>query len=119
MSFIMMLNEGQLDFFGAKDISASEEPVTVSFTKDELTMNSKVHVSIIAIGRGNRFAGPMIQIDGIDDTEEARQTVFTSFDDEGRLQVFFHAEHDKWLEEQAMSYYQQHARQVLKLPIPY
>ena len=109
LSFIAMLNDEKLDFFGAKDITSSDAPVKISLNRDDFTMNSKIHISIIAVGKGNRFGSPIIQIDGIDGSEETKQTVFTWFDDEGRLCVAFHAEHDKWLEEQAMSYYQKNA----------
>ena len=109
LSFIAMLRDGGLDFFGAKDITSSDAPMEISFSRDDFTMNSKIHISIIAIGKGNRFVTPMIQIDGIDDSGETKQTVVTWFDDEGRLCVFFHGEHEKWLEEQAMSYYKKHA----------
>ena len=109
VSFIAMLNDGGLDFFGAKDITSSDAPVKISFSRDDFTMNSKIHISIIAVGKGNQFGIPMIQIDGIDGSGETKQTVFTWFDDEGRLCVFFHGEHERWLEEQAMSYYQKNA----------
>ena len=105
----MMVNNDKLDFFGAKDITASNYSVDVTFDRDELTMNSQVHVSILAVGRGNRFLQPIIQVDGLDPVGKGRQTVFTDFDEEGRLQVLFHSEHDDWLEEQAMSYYDDRA----------
>ena len=72
-------------------------------------MNSKVNMSIIGVVKGNRYMLPLIQIDGLDPTDEGRQTVFMDFDDEGRLRVFFNAEHDKWLEEQATSYFEKYA----------
>lgn len=109
VSFIVMLNNGQLAFFGAKDITSSDDPVTVTLGKGDLTMNSRVHMSIIAVRRGNKYLLPLIQIDGLDPTEQSRQTVFTDFDEEGRLRVFFNAEHDKWLEEQAISYFRRYA----------
>ena len=108
-SFITMLNDGKLDFFGAKDITACDTPLKVSLGRDDFTMNSKVHISIIAVGKGNRFLSPMIQIDGLDPAEQTKQTVFTWFDEDGRLSVAFHSAHDEWLKEQATSYYQQHA----------
>ena len=108
-SFIMMLNNDKLDFFGAKDITASDDPISVTFDKDDLTMNSQVHVSILAVGKANRFLQPIIQVDGLDPVGNGRQTVFTDFDEEGRLRVLFHSEHDDWLEEQAMSYYDERA----------
>ena len=109
VSLIVMQNAGKLDFFGAKDITASDAPVNVSIKSGELTMNSKVHISIIAVGKGNRLLPPMIQIDGLDEEEETNQTVFTWFDEDGRLAVAFQAEHERWLEEQALSYYQRNA----------
>ena len=107
LSFIMMMNQGKLDFFGAKDITAPSDPVSVTIGKDDLTMNSQIHVSIIAVGKGHRFLQPMIQVDGLDAAGQGSQTVFTDFDTEGRLRVLFHADHDGWLEGQAMSYYKE------------
>ena len=108
-SFIMMLNNDKLDFFGAKDITASDNPVSVTFDKDDLTMNSQIHISVLAVGKGNRFLQPIIQADGLDPVGNGRQTVFTDFDEEGRLRVLFQSEHDDWLQEQAMSYYKERA----------
>ena len=108
-SFIVVHNGGRLDFFGAKDVTASDIPLKVYLGKDGLSMNSKVHISIIAVGKENRFLPPMIQIDGLDPTEQEKQTVFSWTNEEGRLCIAFHAEHDKWLTEQAMSFYQKNA----------
>ena len=52
---------------------------------------------------------PMIQIDGLDPAGQRNQLVFTDFDEEGRLRVYFHAQHDEWLKAQALSLYQRHA----------
>ncbi len=108
VSLMAMLNNGKLDFFGAKDITSSDEPISVTIRSD-LAMNSRVNMSIIGVGRGNRYMLPLIQIDGLDPTAQGRQTVFMDFDGEGRLRVFFNAEHDKWLEEQATSYFAKYA----------
>ena len=108
-SYIMMVNGDKLDFFGAKDITPSAYSVDVTFNRDDLTMNSQVHVSILAVGKGNRFLQPIIQLEGLDPLGNGRQTVFTDFDEAGRLHVLFHSEHDDWLEEQAMSYYGERA----------
>ena len=108
VSLMAMLNNGKLDFFGAKDITSSDEPISVTIGKD-LKMNSKVNMSIIGVGRGNRYMLPLIQIDGLDPANHGKQTVFMDFDDEGRLRVFFNAKHDKWLMEQAMSYFTKYA----------
>ena len=109
VSLIAMMNNGQLDFFGAKDITASDDPVTVTLTRDTFTMNSKLHISIIAVVNAGKAAAPLVQIDELGPEEDARQTAFTCFDDEGRLCIAFHAEHDDWLQEQAMSYFDEHA----------
>ena len=109
VSFIAMLNDGKLDFFGAKDIMASDEPLSITFGSGELTMNSRIHISIISVGHGNRLLRPIVQIDALDPAEDGRQTVFTDFDEEGRLRVLFHSEHDDWLTEQVTSYYKSHA----------
>ena len=108
VSLVAMLNNGKLDFFGAKDITSSDEPISVTIGND-LKMNSRVNMSIIGVGRGNRYMLPLIQIDGLGPTDHGRQTVFMDFDEEGRLRVFFNAEHDKWLEEQATSYFTKYA----------
>ena len=91
------------------DITASDAPIEISLDRDNFTMNSKVHVSIIVVGKGNKFMSPMIQIDGLDPAERAKQTVLTWFSDDGRLCVAFHAAHDNWLREQAVSYYRRYA----------
>ena len=111
-SFIVMLNQEKLDFFGAKDITAPDDPISVTFGRDDLTMNSRMHISIVDVRKGNRFLRPMIQVEGLDPVQHGKQTVFTDFDEEGRLRVFFHAEHDRWLEEQAMSYYRENAHRL-------
>ena len=103
-----MLNNGKLDVFGAKDITSSDEPVSVTIGND-LAMNSRVNMSIIGVGRDNRYTLPLVQIDGLGPTDQGTQTVFMDFDDEGRMRVFFNAEHDKWLEEQATSYFVKYA----------
>ncbi len=108
-SFVAMLNDGELDLFGAKDISASDDPVTITLTPDAFTMNSKLNISIIAVGKEGIVGAPLVQIDGLGPEEQEKQTAFTYFDDEGRLCVAFHAEHDEWLQEQATSYYRQHS----------
>ena len=109
VSLVTMMNGRGLDFFGAKDITASEEPLQFTVDTNEFTMNSKVHISIIAVGKGTKLASPMIQIDGLGPEEGARQTVFTWINEERKLCVAFEAEHDEWLREQAMSYYQRNA----------
>ena len=108
-SYIMMVNNDKPDFFGAKDITASDDPISVTFEKNDLSMNSQMHISVVAVGKGNRFLQPLIQVDGLDPVGNGRQTVFTDFDEEGRLRVLCHSEHDDWLEEQAMSYYKERA----------
>ena len=109
VSYIAMLTERGLELFGAKDITASDAPVTIRLEEHDFTMNSKYHVSIIAVGKDNRYLPPIIQIDGLDPKEQTKQTVFTWVDDERRLCVAFHAEHDEWLKQQATSYFAEHA----------
>ena len=112
VSLIAMLYNEKLEWFGAKDIAASDEPISVRVGGDTFTMNSRLHISIIAVGKGNWMLRPMIQIDGLDPVGNGRQTVFTQFDDEGRLRVLFHAEHDDWLREQAIAYYERNAHRL-------
>ena len=42
-----------------------------------------------------------------DPTGKTNRTVFTEYDEEGRLEVFFRSDHEEWLKEQAMSNYHQ------------
>ena len=109
VSYIAMLNNGQLDFFGAKDITASDEPSQFEVGGRDFTMNSNVHISIIAVGKGGRFASPLIQIDGLDPAEQAKQTVFTWFNEDRRLCVAFNAAHDEWLTAEAKTYFERFA----------
>ena len=108
LSFIAMMIDGKLDFFAAKDITASDTR-KVTINKDEFSMNSNLHISIIAVGKGNRYLAPLIQIEGLDPTKKAKQAVITNFDEKGRLWVGFELEYDEWLTELAMSHYQKHA----------
>ncbi len=109
VSYIAMLTLNGLEFFGAKDITASINPATIELVKGEFTMNSKFHVSIIEVCKGNKFAPPLIQIDGWDPDGRSNPTVFTWFDEEGRLCTWFRADHDEWLLEQVMTLYSQYA----------
>lgn len=102
VSLITMLNKDELVFFGAKDITASDEPISMTANAD-LTMNSKVHMSIITMRKNKKYTLPLIQIDGLNPANQGKQTVFSGLDKDGRLMVFFNSEHDEWLKEQAMS----------------
>ena len=109
-SYITMLNDGRFDSFGARDITSfSSEPLRVRLDRDSFTMNSKIHISIIGVGKGGKIRSPLVLITGIDPQEQAHHTVLTWFDDEGRLSVAAHQQYDGWLQEQAMSYYRHHA----------
>ena len=105
VSYVAMPTEHGMAFFGAKDITASEVPVYIPLTKDEFTMNSKFHISIVAVRKGDRFAPPVVQIEGIIADDQSNPTVFTWFDEQGRLCTWFNSEHEKWLREQAMIVY--------------
>ena len=109
VSYIAMLTSNGLEFFGAKDITASTDPTTIELVRGEFTMNSKFHVSIIEVCKGNKFAPPLIQIEGWDPEGRSNPTVFTWFDEEGRLCTWFRADHDEWLQEQVMALYSQYA----------
>ena len=104
-SFIAMMADRQLDFFGAKDInSPSDAPSQFAIQRDDFTMNSKVHMSLIGVRKGNQLAPPLIVIDGIDSTEESKHMAFTWFDDVGRLVVAINSEFDHWLQQQVEAY---------------
>ena len=107
-SYIMMPGLDGLRFFGSRDITAVG-PWSTEILGDELSMNSQLHISLIAVHKGNRYMRPLIQIDGLDQDNSGEQTVVTDFDDEGRLLVGFHAEHDDWLESQVREYYYKNA----------
>ncbi len=108
-SYLMMPGRDRLLFFGSRDITAAAGPWSAEIRGDELEMNSQLHISIIAVHSGNRYLRPLVQIDGLDPDGSATQTVITEFDDEGRLRVCFHAEHDDWLEKQVREYYSRNA----------
>ena len=108
ISYIAMLNDGKLDFFGAKDINATDGPVTLTLSQEDFTMNSKFHISLIAVGKEGRYMSPLIQIDGLEAEGQGNQTVFTDFDEQGRMRILFHAQHDEWLKGEALSYYRRH-----------
>lgn len=114
VSFLVMLNDGKLAFFGAKDITAPDSPTFVRLGKGDLTMNSKVHISIILVGRENRYLTAMIQIEGLVPTDEKPPTVTTWFDDEGRLCIWSRTDHDEWLMGEAMSFYEERAHKWSK-----
>ena len=109
VSLMSMLNNGKLQFFGSKDITAADGPVTVRVGGPGFTMNSSVHVSIIGVGKGRRYLSPIVQIDGLDPEKRAKQTVFTKFGEDGRLWVAFEAAYDEWLAEQARAYFERNA----------
>ena len=109
-SVIATTDGQQLDWFGAKDITASDAPVSLRVGGRDFTMNSDVHVTILAVGTGNRYLAPLFQIDGLDPQRRSKQTVFTDFDEDYHLRVLFHAEHDAWLAQEATSYYGENAR---------
>ena len=67
-------------------------------------MNSKVHMSLVAVRKGNKLAPPLIVIDGIDSTEESKHMAFTWFDDAGRLVVAISSKFDHWLQQQVEAY---------------
>ena len=109
VSLISMTDGQRLDFFGALDITATGGPLDVEVGGPGLTFNSKVHISVILIFKGNRFALPFIVVEGLGPRGPANQAVFTDFDAEGRLRLFFRSDLDEWLREQVMSYYLAHA----------
>ncbi|MCY3554965.1 MAG: hypothetical protein OXH56_06535 [Gemmatimonadetes bacterium] len=112
LSFITMLNNGMLDFYGAKDITSNDDSLMIAVNEDDFSMNSKLHISIIAVCKANQYLAPIVQIDGTDGQEKTMQTVITRFDDDGSLCVGFHVEHDKWIEEQVMSYYEKNKNRL-------
>lgn len=108
-SYIMMPGRDTLQFFGSRDITATDEPWRIEIRGDELNMNSQLNISIIAVHKDNRYLFPIVQIDGLDPHGSGKQTIFADFDDEGRLRVLFNSEHDDWLESQAREYYSRSA----------
>lgn len=92
------------------DALAGDMPVSLRVGGKDFTMDSRVHVTILAVGARRRYCALLVQIDGLDPEGRSRQTAFSQFDEQGRLRVLFHAGHDAWLAEQAMFYYRQHAQ---------
>ena len=109
VSYVAMPTDDGMAFFGAKDITASEIPVSITLEHGEFTMNSKYHISMIVVKKNNKLATPLVQVDGLSPDGDTKQTVFTWFDEKGRLAVAFHAEHDKWLAEQVKDYCSENA----------
>ena len=109
VSYVAMVNNGQLDVFGAKDITDADRPLQFRVGGPDFTMNSSVHISILAVGKGGKYLSPIVQIDGLDPLGQAKQTVFTWFDEEGRLCIAFEAKHDDWLAEETNKHFQRHA----------
>ena len=112
VSLMCMLHDEQLTFFGAKDITASDQPLDVSVGGPNFTMNSRVHISIIQVGKDGIFVPPIIQIDGLGERQQTKQTVFTDFDEERRLRVFFNQKHDEWLTQQVKDHYQEYSDRI-------
>ena len=112
VSVVTMALPDRLEFFGARDILASDEPLKFSVGGDSFTMNSKVHVSIVAVRKGTRFLAPMIQIEGVDPLSEVKHTVFTDFDESGRMRVYFQARREDWLKQQSMNLYERNAHLI-------
>ena len=77
-------------------------------------MNSKVHISIVAVRKEDRYLLAMIQIEGLVSTDQVPPTVKTWFDDEGRLCVWSRADHDEWLKGEVMSFYKKRAHKWSK-----
>lgn len=118
VSLITTCDGEKMDFFPAKDITEPLVPTQIKVGGPDFTFNSSLHISIIGVGKGGRFGMPMVQIDGLDPAEKAKQTVFTQVDDDGRLCVLFQEAHDDWLMQQAMSYYQKNAQSWNRPPGP-
>lgn len=109
-SLISTMNGSEPAFFGAMDITDRRSSMAISVDREDYEMNSdNAHISIIGVKKGNFWSRPLIQVDGIDRTNDTKPTAFTWIDEEGRLCVAFHAEHDRWLEDQAMEYYRNNA----------
>ncbi|MDE2925947.1 MAG: hypothetical protein OXT71_06060 [Acidobacteriota bacterium] len=112
VSLLTMLHDDRLVFFGARDTTDPDDPLDVRVGGPDFTMNSKVHVSIIQIGKGRVSVPPMIQIDGLGDGDESKQTVTTLFDEEGRLCVWFEKTHEEWLVQEAKKQYQRYSDRI-------
>ena len=57
VSVVTTVLPDRLAFFVSRDILASDEPLTISVGGEGFTMNSKVHVSIVAVGKGGKVLG--------------------------------------------------------------
>lgn len=105
LSLIAMLGHEGIQFFGAKDINlTSGVPLCVEISRDDFTMDSKIHISIVAVLKGNKAAAPLIVIDGIDGSKESEHLGFSRFDHAGRVVVAINSEFDDWLEQEVKSY---------------
>ena len=103
---VVVTTDGQdLSFFAARDIIVSGGSESITVGGADFTMNSEVHVVVTAVLKDGRFQSPLIYVDGLDPKpgSDARATVFTQFDDEGRLAILINADFDKWLTERILS----------------
>ena len=110
VSVISMPGDGKMHFFGAKDITAPDEPTTMKTKLDSLSMNSSLHVSIFQVCQKNRHLNPIVQIDGLDPLRKSSQSVITGFDEMKRLWVGFQAAHNERMEQLIV----EHSKQLLK-----
>ena len=107
LSLIAMFVDDRLAWFGAKDITASDEPVSIKVGGAGFSMNSSAHLSIIAIRKGSRQVAPLVQVEVADPAGTREPRARTLIGDDGRLLFAFHAKHDEYLQEQAMEYYRE------------
>lgn len=103
-SVVATTDGGDLSFFAARDITASGDPEYITLGGPDFTMNSRVHVVVTAVLKDGRFRSPVIYVDGLDPNQPAEpRTVFTWFDDEGRLATWFRKDFDDWITERILN----------------
>ena len=104
VSVVATTNGQDLSFFAARDITASGGPDYITVGGADFTMNSRVHVVVTAVLKDSRFRSPLIYVDRLDPNQFAPpRTVFTQFDDNGRLAILINTEFDNWTTEQILS----------------
>ena len=104
VSVVATTDGEKLSFFAARDITASGDPEYITVGGADFTMNSRVHVVVTAVLKDGRFRSPVIYVDGLDPNQPATpRAVFTRFDVEGRLTIWFNAEFDNWLTGEILS----------------
>ena len=89
----------KLTIHGARDITCTDSnPLSITLSQDDLSLNSKIHVCIVAVVRDNRLLNFYHWIDGYDGQERSTRSIWTKVRDDGRLAIFMNSAIKDWME---------------------